>query len=186
MSEYVASLAEQYFSTLNPIAARLHSDITDTKNAYEKLWDQLSPEEQSQIIDESIIKPEVTLKYGIKTAPESKKGQNYGQKIIHDENFVYRDEFSAPFSYKTQSQMDLRVFSESPVVLPGSPLLKSSQLVQVKLHPKKEKEICVEPAQIIIDDPGKYDETDLRKYILCKLKHKLPELFKISCGIHES
>lgn len=164
MSEYVADIAEQYFSTLNPIAARLHSDIIETKNAYEKLWDQLSPQEQSQIINESIIKPEVLLKYGLCTKSDKEEKQVYGQKIIHDEQFVYRDEFSAPFSYKTQSQMDLRVFSEAPV-LPGSPLLKSD-IINKNVSSNKEKEIFADKLNILIDDGVKYNIPSFGKFFI--------------------
>ncbi|KAL3283497.1 hypothetical protein HHI36_006637 [Cryptolaemus montrouzieri] len=49
--------AEEYFSSLNPIAARIYNDINQTKAAYEDLWNKLSPDEQEQIVNESIIKP---------------------------------------------------------------------------------------------------------------------------------
>lgn len=39
-------VAEEYFRTLNPLAAKIHEDITEAKNAYENIWDTLSYKEK--------------------------------------------------------------------------------------------------------------------------------------------
>ncbi|KAF5282830.1 hypothetical protein FQR65_LT02828 [Abscondita terminalis] len=104
--------AEKYFSKLNPIAKRLHADLNDTKATYDKLWSTLSESEQNQILTESIIKPEVCLKYDlIKNEVDHKT--NYALKVISDDNYTYRDEHSAPFSFRTPSQRDLRLFERT-------------------------------------------------------------------------
>ncbi|KAF5300761.1 hypothetical protein FQA39_LY11006 [Lamprigera yunnana] len=104
--------AEEYFSKLNPIAKRLHADLTDTKAAYDKLWSTLTENEQNQILTESIIKPEVCLKYNSMNQNINKMN-TYALKIISDDNYTYRDEHSAPFSFRTPSQQDLRLFERT-------------------------------------------------------------------------
>lgn len=84
---------------------------------------------QSEIINESIIKPEIVLKYALLDAldfdindPPVRKdnlmsffGREHGLRIIQDENMSYRDEHSAPFLYQTKSQLNLCVLSEHRV-----------------------------------------------------------------------
>lgn len=118
------NVAEEYFSKLNSMASRLHADITETKLAYEDLWNTLKYKEQQQILSESIIKPEVCLKYNC-VEREAIEKEKYAVKVIVDDNTYYRDEHSAPFSFRTASQRDLTVFNqyeevvkEKPVVLP--------------------------------------------------------------------
>lgn len=106
------NIADEYFSKLNSMASRLHADMTETKLAYEDLWGTLRYEEQQQILSESIIKPEICLKYNcdeLDVVSEKK----YATKVIVDDNSTYyRDEHSAPFSFKTPSQRDLTVFNK--------------------------------------------------------------------------
>lgn len=107
----LTGIAEEYFSNINPIASRIYADFEDTKNAYDCVWDTLTTEEQTQVLNECIIKPEVTLQYNLKPDINPLKTKDfYGQKHIVDENCSYRDEHSAPFSFKTSSQVDLRLF----------------------------------------------------------------------------
>lgn len=114
------SVAEEYFSKLNSMASRLHADMSETKLAYEELWSNLNYKEQEQILSESIIKPEICLKYSCDES-EIVQENKYAMKVIVDDNVYYRDEHSAPFTFRTPSQRDLTVFSkceEKPVVLP--------------------------------------------------------------------
>jgi len=55
--------ADSYFNSLNPIAKRISIDVAATREAYENLWHTLSYKDRSQVIDETIIRPEVVLKY---------------------------------------------------------------------------------------------------------------------------
>ncbi|XP_013110665.1 uncharacterized protein LOC106089376 [Stomoxys calcitrans] len=54
---------QEYFAKLNPIAERIYHDINDTKLNYGKLWESLSTKEQSDIINDTLIKPEISLRY---------------------------------------------------------------------------------------------------------------------------
>ncbi|XP_003707927.1 uncharacterized protein LOC100880697 [Megachile rotundata] len=124
MSATLSSRAEQYFYSINPLAQRIGEDITATKEAYEGLWNTLSTAEQSQAINETIIQPEVALKYALKkTEPNKELPEWYpklriqtGMKYVVDETgstLRWRDEHSAPFSLMTQSQMNLSIIDSS-------------------------------------------------------------------------
>ncbi|CAH2236927.1 uncharacterized protein C1orf198 homolog [Pararge aegeria] len=125
----LSAIAEEYFRSINPIASKIHEDITEAKNSYENIWDTLTDKEKSEIINESIIKPEIVLKYALLDSldfdlndPPVRKdnlmsffGREHGLRIIQDENTSYRDEHSAPFLYQTNSQLNLCVLSEHRV-----------------------------------------------------------------------
>lgn len=82
---------------------------------------------QTEIINESLIKPEIALKYAlldtldfdINDPPVRKDdlmsffGKEHGQRLITDENVTYKDEHSAPFLYQTRSQLNLCILSEN-------------------------------------------------------------------------
>ncbi|XP_043482389.1 uncharacterized protein C1orf198 homolog [Leptopilina heterotoma] len=113
----LSSIAEEYFYTINPLAQRIGEDVAATKDAYEGLWSTLSLSEQNQAIDETIITPEVALKYAAKKIDSKELPKSYpklciqtGMKFMVDETgstLRWRDEHSAPFSFMTQSQMNL-------------------------------------------------------------------------------
>ncbi|XP_030764350.1 uncharacterized protein C1orf198-like [Sitophilus oryzae] len=101
--------AHEYFKQLNPIASRIYSDLQDTKEAYEDLWCKLTEDEKKQILNESIIKPEILLKYRSKNDPIK---QDYEQDMGLDDHCSFRDEHSAPFSFRTKSQKNLTIFKD--------------------------------------------------------------------------
>lgn len=102
------NIAEEYFSKINTMANRLYVDMQETKTAYEDLWNTLSHKEQEQVLSESIIKPEISLRYN---DTEYKAIQEqYATKLIVDDNCSFQDEHSGPFSFKTPSQRDLTIF----------------------------------------------------------------------------
>ncbi|KAJ0183000.1 hypothetical protein K1T71_000976 [Dendrolimus kikuchii] len=123
----LSAIAEEYFRTMNPLAAKIHEDILEAKNSYENIWETLTEKEKTEIINESIIKPEIALKYAlldtldfdINDPPVRKDdlmsffGKEHGQRLIIDENITYKDEHSAPFLYQTKSQLNLCVLSEN-------------------------------------------------------------------------
>ncbi|KOC68167.1 Uncharacterized protein C1orf198 like protein [Habropoda laboriosa] len=125
MSATLNSRAEQYFYSINPLAQRIGEDITATKEAYEGLWNTLSIAERNQAINETIIQPEVALKYTLKKPefttkelPEwyPKLRIQTGMKYVIDETgstLRWRDEHSAPFSFMTQSQMNLSIIDST-------------------------------------------------------------------------
>lgn len=53
----------EYFATLNPLARKIHQDVEETKDSYDEMWKKLSAEQQIEIINEALIKPEITLWY---------------------------------------------------------------------------------------------------------------------------
>ncbi|EZA48526.1 hypothetical protein DMN91_007506 [Ooceraea biroi] len=123
-SSILATRAEQYFYSMNPIAQRISEDITATKEAYEGLWNTLSIAERNQAINETIIQPEVALKYTLKKVESTKELPEWyprlriqtGMKYVIDETgstLRWRDEHSAPFSFMTQSQMNLSLIDSN-------------------------------------------------------------------------
>ncbi|KAG6454668.1 uncharacterized protein C1orf198 [Manduca sexta] len=122
----LSAIAEEYFRSMNPLASKIHDDIVEAKNSYETIWETLTEKEKVEIINETLIKPEISLKYAlldtldfdINDPPVRKDdlmsffGRDHGQKVIQDENTSYRDEHSAPFLYQTKSQLNLCALSE--------------------------------------------------------------------------
>lgn len=133
------AFVEEYFANMNEISRRISLDIGEIRATYEHIWDDLSREEQSEIINETLIKPELTLKYfdSFSTSDDSFRNiivdednsedrkvnlydgkslhtfqfQKTGRKVVHDESVgLYRDEHSAPFAHKTKSQINLTIF----------------------------------------------------------------------------
>lgn len=55
--------AKNYFSTLNPLAEKISNDIDDISSAYSNLWTTFSNDEQCELVDVTLIKPNLILKY---------------------------------------------------------------------------------------------------------------------------
>lgn len=55
--------AQNYFKELNPLAKKIHSDIDVIADAYAHLWNEFSAEEQHDVINVTLIKPDIVLKY---------------------------------------------------------------------------------------------------------------------------
>jgi hypothetical protein len=110
--ENLRLVSDEYFRSLNSIAKRICDDISSTRENYESAWDYLSAEEQNQVINESLIYPDAVLRYSV-VDEANKLAENfptlktaYGSKILQDESGAeWRDEHSAPFSWKTSSQL---------------------------------------------------------------------------------
>lgn len=94
----MSAIAEDYFYSINPLAKRIGEDVAATKDAYDGLWSTLSVEERNKAIDETIIQPEVALKYvsngldGSKDYPEyyPKLRIQTGMKYMYDETGLVR------------------------------------------------------------------------------------------------
>lgn len=127
----MTELADRYFSTINPIAAKIKLDISEVAGAYEHLWTRFSFMEQNDVINETLIRPELVLNYFDHLRSASGKAhldecnghlydikhistyakQRTGLKRIQDDVCgVYRDEHSLPFAMKTKSQIALNLF----------------------------------------------------------------------------
>lgn len=130
----IESVAESYFSSINPIASKIKADINEISSNYEHLWYEFKQQERNDVINEQLIKPDLILKY-IESMPSVKSkspdigtpsktclydGRNLttyakiktGLKKNHDDvsGISIRDEHSAPFSMKTKSQINLNIF----------------------------------------------------------------------------
>lgn len=90
----LGEVAENYFNTLNPIAERISTDILAIKEAYEDLWNCLSAKERNQIINETVVHPEVLLKYTLNSNSVDKNADHplhpkvTGSKYVVDEGTV--------------------------------------------------------------------------------------------------
>lgn len=62
-SSFNLQMAHDYFSNLNPLAQRVASDINITKSSYGILWYTLKENQQNEIINRTLINPEISLKY---------------------------------------------------------------------------------------------------------------------------
>lgn len=108
-------VAGEYFCNMNSMAKRLWTDMEDTKAQYENLWGTLQEEDKNQILNDSIVKPHVFLKYSDVDDNSSKRSEaekNYATKIIVDDHCSYHDEHSGPFSFHTKSQRDLTLLNQ--------------------------------------------------------------------------
>ncbi|XP_004524862.1 uncharacterized protein LOC101463412 [Ceratitis capitata] len=68
--------AQEYFSQINPLAQRIASDIDTTKSTYGQIWHTLNQNEQNEVINETLIKPEISIKYFDKISSESALSAN--------------------------------------------------------------------------------------------------------------
>lgn len=55
--------ADVYFKNLNLLAAKLSGDIEQISNGYAQLWDNFTECEKSDVINVTLIKPDLVLKY---------------------------------------------------------------------------------------------------------------------------
>lgn len=91
---FSADAIQEYFSQLNPIAKRITFDINTTKASYGKLWDTLSYHEQNDIINETLIKPEVSLRYFdnfLTPTPTNSSDQSYQSSTDSLTAIVFKD-----------------------------------------------------------------------------------------------
>lgn len=124
-------VADGYFSNLNSIAVRLYDDFKETKSVHENRWSVFSENEKQKILNDSIIKPEIQLKYNLHSNEISSRKPN--PKLIIEDNCSYHDEHSAPFSFKTKSQENLTIF-ESVVETPKTKELPTKEYVYFKVR----------------------------------------------------
>ncbi|KXJ70389.1 uncharacterized protein LOC115260687 [Aedes albopictus] len=150
-----------YFANLNDVSRKISLDIDEIRSTYEHIWDDLSRDEQIEIINETLIKPELTLKYFDNFSTSSDSFRNIiesdensddrkvnlydgktlqtfqylktGRKVIHDESFgLFRDEHSAPFAHKTKSQINLSIFPPEKDKPSGRRLDLAKKLEKIK------------------------------------------------------
>lgn len=102
-------IAEEYFGNINSMANRMWIDMKETRSQYKQTWNKLKDDEKNRILNDSIINPNVQVKYRENNGNANKVNHNnYATKIIVDDNNCsYDDEHSGPFSFRTKSQRDL-------------------------------------------------------------------------------
>jgi hypothetical protein len=88
----IESFAEAYFNSLNPIAERISIDVAATREAYENLWHTLSYKDRSQVIDETIIHPEVALKYSFYSQDERETECLPRLRLQTEDTYIIDDE----------------------------------------------------------------------------------------------
>ncbi|CBY24772.1 unnamed protein product [Oikopleura dioica] len=117
--EDVDKRLSEYFSRLDPLSAGILAEIEQVKRAYTKdKWHQLPHKQQEEAIDRHFVPENVRRMYrknsrarsssspkrpteGVYPQRQIKTGQGYRGKKKN-----IRDEFSAPFHWETQSQID--------------------------------------------------------------------------------
>nr|XP_022914152.1 uncharacterized protein C1orf198 homolog isoform X1 [Onthophagus taurus]XP_022914153.1 uncharacterized protein C1orf198 homolog isoform X2 [Onthophagus taurus] len=97
-------VADEYFRSINSTAKRLCEDMKEIKSNYEHLWDDFTESEKSEIINETIVKPEISIQYA-KRGNVIKK--EYQPLRKGDNNYSFKDEHSGPFQFRTVSQENL-------------------------------------------------------------------------------
>lgn len=63
MATQMQQKIKEYFGSLNPLAEKINSDINDIVDAYANLWTSFSNDEQNELVDVTLIKPNLILKY---------------------------------------------------------------------------------------------------------------------------
>lgn len=81
-----------YFGSLNPLAEKISSDINDIVDAYSNLWNTFSSDEQNELVDVTLIKPNLILKYvdEIKNERNAKKRRSSAM-LSKDEATIITD-----------------------------------------------------------------------------------------------
>ncbi|XP_063707865.1 uncharacterized protein LOC134836604 [Culicoides brevitarsis] len=167
MSEVVENsltkLAHDYFRTLSPLAEKINADIEEVIVELQDHWTSLKPKEKEKIIDDALLKQEITLKYfnNFDSRSESTNSlnssgyqfdgknlityfkQKSGRKLVKDEAIgKFRDEHSAPFSTSTRSQLNLRVCELDPEEEEG-PSVDYNKILSQKLAQEAVKRAAI-------------------------------------------
>lgn len=111
----------EYFSNTNHLFKAFLGDVAMVKHSYGDAWSGLSPKQQSRLIDHFYKVSEDNSGNGGSVEDGDEDGDEYynilkiesGEKVVTDfENdangWTWVDEHSAPFSWKSKSQQDLR------------------------------------------------------------------------------
>ncbi|XP_078505200.1 uncharacterized protein C1orf198 homolog isoform X2 [Lissotriton helveticus] len=126
-----------YFSSLNPMARKIMLEKERIRERCGPAWERMEPREQEQLIDRSLVDPQLEARYALHRGPEATAGEAgtcsvyptlrppTGQKVVHfgEEDITWQDEHSAPFSWETRSQMEFSVASLPTLEESGAPVL---------------------------------------------------------------
>ncbi|XP_069091134.1 uncharacterized protein C1orf198 homolog isoform X1 [Pleurodeles waltl] len=127
-----------YFSSLSPMARKIMLEKERIRERCGPAWERMEPREQEQLINSSLVDPQLEARYALHRGPEPAPGEPgpcsvyptlrslTGQKVVRfgEEDITWQDEHSAPFSWETRSQMEFSVASSLPTLEEsGAPLL---------------------------------------------------------------
>lgn len=108
-----------YFSSINSMARKIMQERERIKADHGTTWDKMTPNEQDDAIDNSLMDPHIRDRYARHIVDREevvcypKLLIQTGQKIVHfgDEDITWQDEHSAPFSWETKSQLEFSLSS---------------------------------------------------------------------------
>ncbi|XP_049943059.1 uncharacterized protein C1orf198 homolog isoform X1 [Schistocerca serialis cubense] len=161
-SAALRAYAQEYFSSINSIAERIRADVNTAVTAYEDLWHTLSPEDQNQVLDDTIIHPEAVLKYSLCQQNEieiecfPRLRLETGYKYVTDDDggkeqaVKWRDEHSAPFTWMTQSQLNLSIMDSTEKDSRKPPLQSSDTLFTPSKKPFTTSDGFVDPPDVVL------------------------------------
>uniref|UniRef100_A0A3B5MVW7 DUF4706 domain-containing protein n=1 Tax=Xiphophorus couchianus TaxID=32473 RepID=A0A3B5MVW7_9TELE len=117
----------EYFSSINSMAKKIMQEREKIKSDYGSSWEKMTPEEQDNAIDNSLMDPHIRARYAMHKVDREEVVcyprllLQTGQKTVHfgEEDMTWQDEHSAPFSWETKSQMEFSLTSGSVSVSEG-------------------------------------------------------------------
>lgn len=116
---------ESYFRDLNYASSRIVQDMSIVREAYGEDWDRIPEKKKTEIAWEALVGADIKEKYNYYPKQYAEVevfpviGLNTGDRMVSDEDAAnartgksgcWRDEHSAPFSWETQSQLNMHIF----------------------------------------------------------------------------
>lgn len=127
-SSKVREQVESYFRELNYASSRIMQDMSLVREAHGDDWDRIPEKRKTEIAWEALVGPDIKEKYNYYPKQYAEVevfpviGLNTGDRMVSDEDATnsrasksgcWRDEHSAPFSWETQSQLNVRIVDDS-------------------------------------------------------------------------
>ncbi|KAK6488988.1 hypothetical protein HHUSO_G7975 [Huso huso] len=109
----------EYFSSINHMAKKIMLERQKIREKHGSEWEKLTQSEQETAIDNWMMDPQIRARYALHRT-EREEVVSYpklliqtGQKIVHfgEEDIIWQDEHSAPFSWETKSQLEFNLTS---------------------------------------------------------------------------
>ncbi|XP_033874946.2 uncharacterized protein C1orf198 homolog [Acipenser ruthenus] len=109
----------EYFSSINHMAKKIMLERQKIREKHGSEWEKLTQSEQETAIDNWMMDPQIRARYALHRT-EREEVVSYpklliqtGQKIVHfgEEDIIWQDEHSAPFSWETKSQLEFSLTS---------------------------------------------------------------------------
>lgn len=123
-SSKVREQVESYFRELNYASSRIMQDMSLVREAHGNDWDRIPEKRKTELAWEALVGPDIKEKYNYYPKQYAEVevfpviGLNTGDRMVSDEDATnsrtsksgcWRDEHSAPFSWETQSQLNIRI-----------------------------------------------------------------------------